>query len=539
MSNNSTKGNVETAIKQYLGTREIAGQNPNIDLYQQWYKGYDPTFHSYKIFTGMKEPKLKTRKHLPTSQIICETWANLLLNEKTDFKMEKEDKEKMDKILFDNNFWHKGNALVQKAFALSIGAFVVDVAGLEADLEKGTITSKEKAKIKIQCVNATRIYPITIENGEITECAFATQNTQNSYISLHLIDEETKHYIIYVLHYKDKEFKTFDYERSYKFDTLSDIPFFAPIYPNIVDNDDIDNQLGCSIFQNHIDQMKSIDVKYDLFYHEFIHGKKRTYISTKIKMVDNKYELVDTLNNTDDDVYSLPIGEDGKNLIQVDSSDLRTQQCVEALNSELSMLGYSVGFGKGFLTFNAESAGRPIQTATASMMQNNDLFRSTHRHEIIIEQALKKLLTAIVYANNTFTDQPKFSENAKDNIEILFDDSVFEDKEAEKNTARTDMQNGLISEVDYLTKFYGYTEEEAKGKLVKNPTYLANKTSALLPALQSGAITVDDYVETIWFKKDEQIISYIKEQLDKNSGFTPEDLLAGNITDKSKDENKA
>lgn len=539
MAKNTTTGNVEQAIKSYIGNRSIAGQNPNITIYQQWYKGYDPNFHEYLAFNGVKKAIRKTRKHLPTAQIICESWANLLLNEKTDYKMGEEDKKKMDKILHDNNFWYKGNALVQKAFALSLGAFVVDVSGLEADLDSGNVLSIEKAKIKIQCINATRIYPVTIENGEVTECAFATSNTQNSYISLHLKDEKTGQYEIYVLVYDDKDFKKLNTEKSYKFQTLTDIPFFAPIYPNIVDNSDIDNALGCSILQNHIDQMKSIDVKYDLFYYEFIHGRKRTYISTKLKSIGNDYNLTDTLENTEDDVFALPIGENGNNLIQVDSSDLRAQQCVEALNSELSMLGYACGFGKGFLTFNAESSGRPIQTATAAMMQNNDLFRSVHRHEIIIEQALKKLFKAIVYANNTFTNNEKFSDKAVDEIEILFDDSIFEDIESEKNSARTDIQNGVMSEVDYLIKFYGLTEEEAQNKLLKNPTYLAKAINGLLPALQTGAITVKDFVKAVWFKEDQAKEKEIQEKLDSAGSFNAEDLMGGGITDLTKDGNKA
>lgn len=514
---------VEAAIKPYIDGREIAGQNKNIPLWLKWYKGHDPQFHDYKVYTGVKAKCIsKVKKHLPASKIICEAWANMLLNEKTEIKLGESDKKILDDLLKKNKFWKKGNALVEKAFALGIGAFVVRVQGLEVN-EEGAVVSKNKAKLKIECINASKIYPITIEDGEITECAFATSNTQNSYITLHLKNEETDEYEITNIFFKDKEFTTADEEKTFTFKTGSDIPWFQIIHPAIVDNEDVDSGRAISIFANHIDEMKSIDNKYDLFDNEFVHGRKKTYISTKLQTYDADGDLVESLNECEDDVMFIPQGEDGRNLIQTDSSDLRTSQCVEALNSELSMLGYACGFGKGYLAFNTESSGRPIQTATASMMQNNDLFRSCHKHEQVLEEALHGLVEAIIYASNEYTNT-QFSSNAADKIDIIFDDSIFEDKEANKNSDRTDVQNGVMSELEYRQKYYGETEEDAKKKLKANPTYIAKQINALLPGLQVGAMTAEQFVEAVWFDKDTALINAIQEKLDQASAITMDDL---------------
>lgn len=528
---------VETAIQPYIGEREIAGQNKNIALWEMWYKGYDPNFHNYKIYTGTKEKLSKVKKHLPTGKILCESWANLLMNEKTDVTMGESDKKLLDRIFTKCNFWHKANIAMEKMFALGICAFETSVKGLEVD-EDGKIVSYDNAYVRVNCINGTKVYPITIEDDEVTECAFATSNTQNSFITIHLKDDETGHYKIITIFYKDKDFRTFD--KKMEFDTESDTPWFACVSPNIVDNEDVNNASQLSIFANHIDEMKAIDNKYDLFDNEFRHGRKRTYISSKLQNISVDGELIKTFEGTEDDVFFVPQGDDGRNLIQNDTSDLRTSQIVEALNSELSMLGYACGFGKGFLTFNAESSGRPLQTATAVMMMNNDLFRTTHKHEIVIEQALRSVVTSVIYAHNNFTSKDeKFSKNATDKIEIKFDDSIFEDKEAEKNSARQDVQNGIMSEVEYRVKIYCESESDAQKKLLENPTYIANKINSLISALQSKAISPKEFVKLVWFKEDTEKENYIQEQLEKEAEITEEDMMKAMGGGKKEDGDKA
>ena len=56
------------------------------DLWQQWYSGDVKDFHNYKIYNGEKKIQCK-RKTLNMAKQICEDWANLLLNEKTDVAM--------------------------------------------------------------------------------------------------------------------------------------------------------------------------------------------------------------------------------------------------------------------------------------------------------------------------------------------------------------------------------------------------------------------------------------------------------------------
>jgi hypothetical protein len=145
------------------------------------------------------------------------------------------------------------------------------------------------------------------------------------------------------------------------------------------------------------------------------------------------------------------------------------------------------------------------------------LFRSIKKHEIILEKALKDMIEMLVYLTNEFTlDHIEIG----DEIVVNFDDSIIEDTESKKNSDRTDVTNGIMSKQEYRAKWYGEEMEKAKENLDSfGLNDLDTRINALLPALQSGAITVELYVDNVF--KDapnrEEIIAYIKEQLSKTS----------------------
>ena len=87
-----------------------------------WYRGKVRGFHNYRLYNGNNEVEIE-RKSLQMAKQVCETWANLLLNERCDIVLgNDEDKKLLDEILMDTNFWVKGNEGIEKSFALSYGA---------------------------------------------------------------------------------------------------------------------------------------------------------------------------------------------------------------------------------------------------------------------------------------------------------------------------------------------------------------------------------------------------------------------------------
>ena len=177
--------NSENKIREYLiGQKYTVPADDtysHIDEWLEWYQNDVEKFHHYKLYNGSVVTE-QERYKLGMAKKVCEDWANLLLNEKVAIKAGSYDKQ-LAVILDKNNFYVKGNQLIELAFALGTGAFVEyrDAAGA----------------VVIDYIRADMIYPLAWDNGDITECAFGTYQTLNGkeyiYLQIHRLgkgDEE-------------------------------------------------------------------------------------------------------------------------------------------------------------------------------------------------------------------------------------------------------------------------------------------------------------------------------------------------------------
>jgi A118 family predicted phage portal protein len=503
---------IKSYISKYFEGRKIESQSEYLSLWEDWYRGYVKDFHKYRIYTG-KQYVTVNRKTLRIAKKCCEDWANLLLNEKCSITIK--DQPKLDDLLFANNFWVRGNSLIEKTFALSIGATVESLENLTIT-EKGDIVKTKDAKPKIDYITAKNIYPITYRNGELVECAFVKEDTNATNISIHKLNENGEYDVINLVVEAKNNIATISKE--FTFHTKSKKPLYQIYKPNIANNMDIDSPLGISIFANAIDILKAIDTNYDAFDMEVQLGRRRVMVSSSLIDTDENGNFIGAFDPNDIVYYTIPSDAGGdEQLIQELASQLRTNDLSLSLQEQLNLFSASVGFGKNYYTFGAGGGGRPIQTATGIIAQNSDLFRSIKKHEIILEKALKDMVEMLVYLTNEFTlDHIEIG----DEIVVNFDDSIIEDTESKKNSDRTDVTNGIMSKQEYRAKWYGEEMEKAKENLDSfGLNDLDTRINALLPALQSGAITVELYVDNVF--KDapnrEEIIAYIKEQLSKTS----------------------
>ena len=276
------------------------------DMWQGWYKGKVDKFHSYNIYNGKKTIHMD-RLSLGMAKKVCEDWANLLVNEKTDIVLSTETAQQtLNKVLRDCRFWQKANAGVELSFALGMGAFVVSVDNLITDDEGNLLAQNGRANVSF--INGTKIKPITFEDGQITECAFINVGNRKTNISIHLKDENGIYKIHNIVADGDTEdnLSYFD-DDYYVFDTKSSLPWFAFIKPNIANNIDINSPMGISIFANQIDTLKEIDLVFDSFADEFMLGKKRIFINASQMTVDTKTgETIEVFDSNDVAFYVLP-----------------------------------------------------------------------------------------------------------------------------------------------------------------------------------------------------------------------------------------
>ena len=437
-----------------------------ITLWESWYRGKVRKFHSYYIYNGEKRVKME-KKSLQGAKKVSEDWADLLFNEKVAINLKKDkDTKALNRILKRNN----GNVIInqgiEKSFAIGTGALVVSVQNIEQ--EEGTnILDVTNARIKLEFVECKKIVPLTWENGKIIECAFVTTKYKKGqtyiYIAMHVLNSQ-KNYVIknYMFKGRYSSFvETSDEEKEgfiTEFDTLNNIPWFSIITPNICNNIDSETPFGISIYANALDTLMSLDNAYDGLDNEVVIGRRRTFVAEEMLRYDNGEGKM-VFDPNDISVYRMPKGFNKDSMIEHDDANLRTEQYINSVNYQLNILSSKVGFGQERYKFD----GQAIQTATGVISENSDMFRTIKKHEQTLENSLVNIVKAIAYASTAFGNE----EIDADEVTIDFDDSVIEDKGAEKTRAMQEVAQGLRSKESYILNYRNLNKQQAQKEMQK------------------------------------------------------------------------
>ena len=417
-----------------------------INLWQQWYCGKVRSVHSYRHFNGRKHVP-RERKSLGMAKSIAEDWANLSLNEKVDITIKKKNAEKrIHQVLQRNHFRERANQLAELTFALGTGAFVEYTDGDET---------------KIDYIRAGMIYPLSVDNGKIKECAFASERTvkgdKQVYLNMHIL--ENGQYVLenHLFRRQGSMITEIDLPEGVepRVATGSTTPHFQIIKPNIVNNVDLNCPMGISIYANALDQLESVDLIFDSYCNEFRLGKKR--ITVPVSMIQMKMEEdgMTTPIFDDDDVefYAVPAAANGSDAgetkIVEHNMELRTDAHSTGIQDALNLLSYKCGLGKDRYNFRDGQ----IKTATEVISEKSDLFQNLKKHEILLNDALIGMVQAIAELEGISSDV---------DVAINFDDSIIEDTGAEKMRFMQEISNGVRQKYEYRMRFFGEDEATAK-----------------------------------------------------------------------------
>lgn len=445
-----------------------------IALWESWYRGKVRNFTYYRVYSGQGTYSKKQRKSLGMAKKLAEDIADLLLNERVQITLSDEGTGTfVEEILKQNRFLVLGNDYQERKAYSGTVAYIPYLYDAEADKEGRILPGT--GKIGIDYVSAKDIYPISWNNGRITECAFAFSKTVNRkkyvQVQIHQMEqtEQGQQYVIEnsVLECQSgsregkelaeeewKQLKPFRYLSS-RIETGSCDPQFVIDRLNIVNNADEDesNPMGIAIYANSIDILKKLDIEYDSYNNEFDLGRKRIFVAPEVvKNMDGTpaFDPEDTV------FYQMPDNYDKEKegLIKEINMDLRAEQHSKAIDDDLNYLSLKCGFGTERYKF--DSSG--VKTATEVISENSDMYRMIKKHEIILEDVLKELVQIIIRLGIVLGNRL----NPETEVTIDFDDSIIEDKQAERQSDRQDVSMGAMNLWEYRAKYYGETDEKAK-----------------------------------------------------------------------------
>ena len=375
----------------------------------------------------------------------------------------------VQEILNNNHFLVMGNDYQERKAYSGTVAYIPYLynAVVQGD---GTISS---GKIGINYVDAKNIYPVSWNNGEVTECIFTFVHTvrQKKYVQIqfHRI-EENGMYVIEnsvlectkgstegreLTEQEWKQLKPF-VNLAARTETGSTEPQFVIDRLNITNNAAECNPMGIAIFANAIDTLKKLDMEFDSYCNEFDLGRKRIFVAPE--MLTNE-DGSPTFDPDDSVFYSLPEDYDKNQtgLIKEVDMSLRVEQHSKAIKDDLNYLSLKCGFGTERYRFD----GAGVKTATEIISENSDMYRMLKKHETILEDVLERLIRIIIRLGIV-------TGNALDintDIVIAFDDSIIEDKGAERQQDRQDVSMGVMRHEEYRAKWYGETVEQARQNL--------------------------------------------------------------------------
>lgn len=439
-----------------------------VDDWRSWYQGNVKGFHRYKRYNGNKKVNVQ-RATLGMGKKVCEDWANLLMNEKVKITLEgKAEQEFIDRIFTQNSFAVKANEMQEMKSALGTVAYIPRVVNYGM-LSTGEPVPGNATDIALDYVTIDHIFPLTWQNGYITECAFDS-----------IVTRSGKNYLYLQIHRKDKygfyviENSIYRIENENLSDaSLKDVPGFERIPPvvhtgsdkrqfvidrlNIANNLDYLLPVGIPVFANAVDVLRGIDCAYDCYINEFENGP----LILAVKMAATKWEDGQpSIDDNDRRFYLLEEDATGGNVITPISPQLRTAQLNVGLQDMLNLLSSKCGFGETYYRFN----GGSVATATQVISENSTMFRTIKKHEIVLEQVLIELCRILLRLGNI-----AMNANLREDVEISidFDDSIIEDKAT--NFAR-DMQllaAGILNDYEFRAKWMNEDEETAKAALPK------------------------------------------------------------------------
>ena len=441
-----------------------------IRVWKSWYVGDVNKFHRYKMYNGKDHVPCR-RLSLGMAKKLSEDIADLLLNERVQITIQDPATSEFVMGVFDdNNFSVIGNDYQERKAYTGTVAYVPYLDNIDVS-EDGAVIPGDEGKIKINYVSASNIYPLSWCNGYISECAFVfpkvIKTKKYAHIQLHILKDGMyviENHVVECSTGAGREIPAESWRDLHGFETMSEkIHTVSPERQfvidrlNIANNSDRDNPMGVAIFSFFLDVLRGLDTVYDSYINEFILGKKRIFAAPELLGVD---VLGNPVFDPNDVVfYQLPEGylKDGGKPLETVDMDLRADAHEKAINDNLNMLSMKCGFGQNHYKFENGS----VQTATQVISENSDMYRSINKHELILEPVLDELIRIIARLGRVIG----VNTNPDTDIVINFDDSIIEDKQAERQSDRQDVSMGVMSHAEYRAKWYGETLEEAQSKL--------------------------------------------------------------------------
>ena len=118
-------------IRETYGCAVSGGMYNKIRRWEDWWRGDVDGFHSYLENAAFGHPVRRRMYGMRMAKKVCEDWAALLLNDRTEIRLGDDGAEAwLARVLTEGDWWRRSNYLIERAFAVGTGACLIRVDGV-------------------------------------------------------------------------------------------------------------------------------------------------------------------------------------------------------------------------------------------------------------------------------------------------------------------------------------------------------------------------------------------------------------------------
>ena len=435
------------------------------------YKGEKQSYHTLRVSNGITQPKREMYR-LNMAPRVARDWKSATLNEDIDIVVNSTNNKSSvflqgtkgnGGVLGDNNFTVLLSSVIEKMYALGTSAIEINIDDVNVD-DNGNIKANKDSKIRLKQYNAMQIIPISWHNNIIDEVAFVSTitNRGKKYTTLSVHKKENGKYVIYNT-LLDNNFKevTIDNINTAKIvRTNSEKPLFVIFKTNIDNNIDLDSPLGISVYADALDNLKGVDTIYDRAIYEIISGQRLVLMNKALLTTDGDGKCI--VPQDERQYFMNFLGDDAladiSEFVKDFTPEFRTDALDKELQNQLNMLSFKCGLGTQY--YRMDQSGNV--TATEFLGSRQDFVRNVGIMNKNIVSELKSLFSEILWVGQNLLNR---NINADAKITVSIKDGLITSDKEEKESDRADVAAGLMSKVDYMMKWQGLTEEQAREKI--------------------------------------------------------------------------
>lgn len=391
---------------------------------------------------------------LNMAKVLCDNLAALTFSEQCEITLDRpEYQQYIDSALNANGFWKQLPELLSKAYAMG-GAV------LKCYLSDGDP--------RIDYITADRFVPVSWDGSGVQSGILSGTYTKGRdyYHLLEFMQPGRSEFKLFKAASESELGRECPLSEMFpglnsKVEYADGKSIFAYFRPFVSNNSDYDTPLGMSVYANCTDTLRALDTVFDSFQREFILGKKRIIVPSSCiqTILDPDSGKVVRYFDADDEAFIALRHEDGEDLkITDNTTELRIEQHVSAINAYLNILCMQTGLSAGTFSFDVQQG---MKTATEIISQESKTARTVKNNKNLLTEAIETVVRALIQLgvmSGEITRQ-EYSVTVGWNDNIIIDDNTLIDNNIKLVSA------GLKSKVKAIMEVQKCDEATAREEL--------------------------------------------------------------------------